>query len=60
MRVGSYIVVLKKKKVKLLSIAFADNTEQGQHGTRGLHPKLNSMFFLEIKGKSLLHNLVRV
>ena len=36
--------------VKLLRIAFADNTEQVQHETRGLHPKSNSIFFLEIKG----------
>ena len=36
--------------IKLLRITFADNTEQGQHWTRGLHPKSNSIFFLEIKG----------
>ena len=34
-----------------MRISFADNTEQGHYGIQGQQPKLNSIFFLEIKGK---------
>ena len=44
--------------VKLLRIAFADNIEQGQHGTCGLHPKSNSIFFQGMKGDHKLSRTV--
>ena len=57
---GRLVVLQKKKKkkntVKLLRIAFAENKEQGQHGTCGLDPESNSIFFLEIKGYHKLSN----